>query len=111
MISQVIAVDFDGTLCENKWPDIGRPNEWLIEFIKTQRANGHKIILWTCREEWRLDQAIQWCKSHGLEFDEVNQNLKERIELYGNNCRKVSADLYIDDKAINAFWGYQPNEQ
>ena len=30
MNEQIIAVDFDGTLCENKWPEIGEPNTNLI---------------------------------------------------------------------------------
>ena len=110
MEQQVIAVDFDGTLCENKWPEIGKPNLWLVDFIKTHKDKGHKIVLWTCREGELLNNAIDWCAKQGIMFDAINDNTKERIELYGNNCRKVSADLYIDDKSINAFWGYQPNE-
>lgn len=34
MKQNIIAVDFDGTLCENKWPEIGMPNEELIEYLK-----------------------------------------------------------------------------
>lgn len=110
MLEQVIAVDFDGTLCENKWPEIGRPNEWLISFIKAEKEKGNKIILWTCREDEYLNNAVNWCLSKGIVFDAINDNVTSRISLYGNNCRKVSADLYIDDKSINAFWGYQPHE-
>lgn len=45
MKQNIIAVDFDGTLCENKWPEIGMPNEELIEYLKKRQANGEKLIL------------------------------------------------------------------
>lgn len=94
----IIAVDFDGTLCEEKWPEIGKPNWPLIMALRGWRAAGHKLILWTCRCDELLDAAVKWCKTMGLEFDAVNDNLPENIEKYGNNCRKVWADCYIDDK-------------
>lgn len=95
----VIAVDFDGTLCMNAWPKIGKPNIELIETLKKVRGQGHKIILWTNRSGDLLLNAIWWSANRGLLFDAVNENLSERIEKYGNDCRKISADLYIDDRA------------
>ena len=95
---QVIAVDFDGTLCKVAWPDIGAPNTALIRWLKARRRAGDKVILWTCRCGEMLDKAVAWCWSQGLEFDAVNANLPERIAQYGNDCRKVSADIYLDDK-------------
>ncbi|PKM70143.1 MAG: hypothetical protein CVU94_00675 [Firmicutes bacterium HGW-Firmicutes-19] len=97
----VIAVDFDGTLCEDKWPAIGRPNKELIQRLKEARQVGQKVILWTCREDQLLKDAVAWCKSYGLEFDAVNANLPERIALYKTDPRKVGADLYLDDRAEN----------
>lgn len=95
----VIATDFDGTLCESMWPGIGVPNTELIEALKNRRAGGDKVILWTCRDGDKLQEAIAWCKDQGLEFDAVNDNLQERKERWGNNPRKIAADIYIDDKA------------
>lgn len=46
---QIIAVDFDGTLCFSKWPELGEPNRPLIEYLKVWRNQGNKLILWTCR--------------------------------------------------------------
>ena len=46
---KVVAVDFDGTLFENKWPEIGEPNTALIEYLKKRQEQGDKLILWTCR--------------------------------------------------------------
>lgn len=97
----IYAVDFDGTLCESVWPDIGAPNMALIEHLKRRRAQGNKTILWTCRTGERLENAVEWCKTYGLEFDAVNENLPESIEQYGGDGRKIHADVYIDDKAVN----------
>lgn len=97
----IYAVDFDGTLCENAYPEIGSPNKSLIRLLKRRRSKGSKVILWTCRVGDRLIEAVDWCKQFGLEFDAVNENLPEMIEEYGGDTRKVFADVYIDDKMVN----------
>jgi hypothetical protein len=97
----IYAVDFDGTLCESQWPGIGAPNIKLIEHLIKRRSQGAKLILWTCRVDERLQESIDWCKEHGLEFDAVNDNLPEMIEKYGNNTRKILATCYIDDLAVD----------
>lgn len=99
--NKVIAVDFDGTLCKQAWPEIGEENGILIEHLKAQQAAGARLILWTNREGDLLEEAVEWCKAHGLTFDAVNANLPELIDLYKNDCRKINADIYIDDKAVN----------
>ncbi len=66
---RIIAVDFDGTLCENKYPDIGAPIPTVIEFVKRQKADGDIVILWTCRAGQQLADAVTWCKNQGLIFD------------------------------------------
>lgn len=93
----IIAVDFDGTLCANAWPGIGEPNTHLIEYLKREKADGAKLILWTMREGGALDEAIAWCARCGLTFDAVNDNLQALKDAYHNNPRKVYADCYIDD--------------
>lgn len=95
----IIAVDFDGTLCIDNYPDIGTPNIPLIYLLKQLKQQGKKTILWTCRCGKELEKAKEWCKSLGLEFDAVNENLPEIIEKYGSNSRKIFADVYIDDKS------------
>lgn len=100
---KTIAVDFDGTLCKNAWPEIGEPNNEIINWIKALRNGGSKIILWTCREGLPLVDAIVWCTDHGLLFDAINDNLEEHKERFGGNSRKIQADLYIDDKAMNPW--------
>ena len=99
--NQVIAVDFDGTLCGQAWPEIGEANDVLIQHLIRRKTEGARLILWTNREGDLLKDAVNWCRRRGLEFDTVNENLPELIDLYGNNCRKINADIYIDDKAVN----------
>lgn len=98
MKQNIIAVDFDGTLCENKWPEIGMPNEELIKYLKKRQANGEKLILWTNRVGNRLDEAVKWSAEKGLVFDAVNENLPEIVEALGVDSRKIFANEYIDDR-------------
>ena len=97
---QTIAVDFDGTLCYSKWPELGQPNQALIEYLQEWKRNGNKLILWTCRAGEALSNAVEWCREQNLEFDAINDNLPEIIEFYGHNSRKISCDYYIDDRML-----------
>lgn len=117
MKSKIIAVDFDGTLCENKWPDIGEPKEEVIAYLKTRQENGDKLILWTCRTGSKLNTAVKWCREHGLIFDAVNENHPDTLAWMGSrtdttrargplykfltgDSRKIFADEYIDDRNV-----------
>ena len=95
-----IAIDFDGTLCEDKFPEIGKPKEDVIRLVKRLQAAGVRTILWTCRNGDNLPPAVQWCEEHGLFFAAVNQNLPEVQEKWGGDTRKVLADYYLDDKNL-----------
>ena len=119
----IIAVDFDGCLASaGTWPEVGEPNEALINWLICLRKRGDKCppegdagtgmtILWTCRADEALQKAVEFCKVHGLEFDAVNDNLEELKQLYGNNSRKISADLYIDDKALKVEFPERTNDE
>lgn len=96
----IVAVDFDGTLCANAWPEIGVPRNGVIDYVKQQKENGAKLILWTNRAGERLDAAIAWCAEQGIAFDAINKNLPEIIEAFGGDTRKVFANEYLDDRAI-----------
>lgn len=97
----IIAVDFDGTIVTNRYPEIGTPNISLINWLKYQKDMGNELILWTCRTKEHLAQAVDFCKLHSLYFDAINDNLQSSINQFGDNGRKIHADVYIDDKAIN----------
>ena len=101
-----IAVDFDGTLCEYAFPEIGeqrRSHKILMSKLIQLRNEGHKLILWTNRgdnDEYPvLTEAVDWCRNRGLLFDAVNENLPNQKKLSGYSP-KIMADIYIDDRAL-----------
>lgn len=101
----ILAVDFDGTLCQNAFPGIGEPHWGIIAALRAvQQHTDHTTVLWTCRVNDKLKEAVEWCEEHGLHFDKVNENAIHNVSEYGTDPRKVFADIYIDDKAI----GYSP---
>ncbi len=95
----IYAVDFDGTLSMAEWPEVGKVNKELVDFLIRRKRMGDKIILWTCRAGKPLRDAVDFCRSYGLVFDAVNDNLPEVVEQYGSNSRKITCDVYIDDRA------------
>ena len=97
---RIIAVDFDGCLCENNWPDIGDNNPEVVRAVLQEQAQGSKIILWTCRAGEKLDAALEWCAQRGIHFDAVNEHLPEMKEIFGNDTRKIFATEYWDDRAV-----------
>lgn len=96
----VIAVDFDGCLCDSHWPELGEPIPEVIAELKRRQREGCKIILWTCRVGKPLRAACAWCEAHGLQFDAVNDNLPELKAKFGANPRKITADEYWDDRSV-----------
>lgn len=100
MKAKIIAVDFDGTMCENKWPEIGEANTKLINYLKERKEAGDKLILWTCRIGETLKNAVDWSEKQGIIFDAVNENLPEVLEWMGGDSRKIFADEYIDDRNV-----------
>lgn len=103
MSGRIIAVDFDGTLCADHYPQIGEANEGLIRRLKELRAQGDRLILWTCRQGERLEEALFFCMVRGLVFDAVNENLPETLERFGGDSRKIFADVYIDDRCVGPW--------
>jgi len=96
----IICVDFDGTLCEHRFPEIGKPYTWIIEKLKARKQLGDKLILWTCRNGKPLEEAVTWCKQFGLEFDAVNDDLPEIKKNFIFKSKKVYGDVYLDDRNI-----------
>jgi len=108
----IIAVDFDGTLCENRWPNIGAPNKMLIQRLIELRRQGHKVILWTMRTDKPMEiqgetrkllfEAVDFCEQQGLIFDSVNEPDEDNAKRFGNDSRKIYADIYIDDHNVSS---------
>lgn len=103
MRGRIIAVDFDGTLCRDCYPNIGEANEGLIRRLKEWSAAGDRLILWTCRKGQSLEEALRFCLVRGLVFDAVNENLPETLERFGGDSRKIFADVYIDDHSAKPW--------
>ena len=97
---KIIALDFDGTLVKNIYPEIGEPIMKNIDRIKEEIAKGAKVILWTCRVGKYLEDAVKFCKGYGIHLDAVNENLPDVIEVFGSDCRKIFANEYWDDRAV-----------
>ena len=97
-----IAVDFDGTIVEHEYPKIGGEKLFAIETLKQIQKQGHQLILWTYRTGTELNDAVDYCKNRGLEFYAVNKNYPEEV-MDDNTPRKLSADLFIDDRNFGGF--------
>ena len=103
-----IAVDFDGTIVEHKYPAIGEEIPFAIETLKMLRQDGHRIILWSVREGELLDDAVNWCHERGFDFYAINRDYPE--ETLDNNphfSRKLKVDMFIDDRNLGGLpdWG------
>lgn len=113
---KTIAVDFDGTIVEDNYPDIGRPRTFAFDTLHRLQYQGHRLILWTYRVDHKLQEAVDFCKKNGIEFYAINKNYPEE-EYNEQTPRKLHVDIFIDDRNIGGFpgWGkiYQllmPNE-
>lgn len=102
-----IAVDFDGTIVEHKYPDIGVEIPFAIKTLKLLQKEGHQLILWTVREGRLLQEAVEYCHKKGLDFYAVNANFPSEMSDRTNYSRKINADLFIDDAGLGGLpdWG------
>jgi len=102
-----IAVDFDGTIVTHEYPRIGKDIPFAIETLLRIQTDFHAcLVLWTVREGKELAEAVEYCKSRGLEFHAVNNNYPEEKPT-DKQPRKLKADLFIDDRNLGGLpdWG------
>jgi len=104
----IIAVDFDGTIVEHRYPEIGEEIPFATDTLKMLIKDHHRLILWSVREGKLLEDAVNWCRERGVEFYAVNRDYPE--ETTDNNqhfSRKLKADVWIDDRNIGGLpdWG------
>lgn len=103
-----IAVDFDGTIVEERYPEIGAERPFATETLKMLIRDQHRLILWTVREGKLLEDAVNWCKERGVEFYAVNKDYPEEKKEYNNHfSRKIKAEVWIDDRNLGGLpdWG------
>ncbi|MFT5749336.1 MAG: hydroxymethylpyrimidine pyrophosphatase-like HAD family hydrolase [Ancylomarina sp.] len=101
-----IAVDFDGTIVEHRYPKLGKEIPFAFESLKLIQNQGHDLILWTYRSGKELEDAVEYCSTNGLEFYAINKNYPEEI-FDESISRKINADIYIDDRNFGGLpdWG------
>ncbi len=72
-----ISIDFDGTIVEHRYPEIGKEVPFATLTLKKLIEDGHVLVLNTAREGELLDEAVEWCAERGVEFFAVNRNYPE----------------------------------
>ena len=106
-IYMTIAVDFDGTIVEHKYPEIGEELPFATETLKMLIKEHHQLILWSVREGKLLEDAVNWCRDRGVEFYAVNKDYpEEKVEYNNRFSRKLKADIWIDDRNIGGLPGW-----
>lgn len=97
----IIAIDFDGVLCEDRFPEIGAPDYEVVSLVRQLIDSGAEVVLWTSRVGERLTEAVEWCADRGLRFCAVNENAPSNRERYAAEypepSPKVYADVYVED--------------
>jgi hypothetical protein len=101
----IIAVDFDGTLVEHRYPAIGKEILFAFETLRELQKQNHQLILWTIRHGNELDEALEFCKQRGIEFYAVNSSYPEE-KFDGTISRKINADIFIDDRNVGGLHGW-----
>jgi len=101
-----IAVDFDGTIVEHRFPEIGEEMLFAFSTLKMLQQKKHQLILWTYRSGKLLDEAVEFCRQNGVEFYAVNKNFPEEEFDPSTTSRKIDADVYIDDRNVGGFPGW-----
>lgn len=96
----VISLDFDGTICEHSFPEIGALKKDADIYIRKLHDEGHKIIISTCRSGKYEGMAQDFLDSNNIPYLYINSNLPSLIAQYQQDCRKISADVYIDDRCL-----------
>ncbi|HDP76368.1 MAG TPA: hydrolase [Bacteroidales bacterium] len=100
-----VAVDFDGTIVENEYPQLGKPMLFAFETLRELQKRGFVLILWTVRTGKLLKEAVEFCRQNGVEFYAVNRNHPEEI-LDPETPRKLEVDIFIDDRNLGGFPGW-----
>tara|TARA_B100000768_G_C11139509_1_gene315451 strand:- start:318 stop:701 length:384 start_codon:yes stop_codon:yes gene_type:complete len=99
----VLAIDFDRTICMSDYPALGKERKNASTYIQMLISGGYGVVINTCREGVALYDAMNWLNHNGINYHYINCNFPHLIEQYGADCRKISADMYIDDKCLTGL--------
>lgn len=105
-MNKKIAIDFDGTIVEDAYPGIGKPQAFAFETLKSLESKGYRLILWTYRSGKRLEEAVEFCRKNGIEFYAVNSSFEGEVFDISEQSRKIDADIFIDDRNLGGFPGW-----
>ena len=94
--SYVIAVDFDGTIVTHDYPNIGMLVPLAKEVINELVDAGHKVFLWTMRDEKTLADAMCFLQANDIYIFSAN---KSPITPFSSSPKQL-AHYYIDDRNI-----------
>jgi len=101
-----IAVDFDGTIVEHRYPEIGKEILFAFDTLKALQKQKHLLILWTYRSGKELYEAVEYCRQNGIEFYAVNKSYPEEEFDESRVSRKIEADVFIDDRNVGGMLGW-----
>ncbi len=105
-MSKVIAIDFDGCIVVDRYPVIGDLMPYARYSMQRIHELGHKIVINTCRTNEEAFAAYRFLKANDIPIDAFNCNVLDGVQRYGSDTRKISADLYIEDKVLGGFPGW-----
>ncbi|RKZ11213.1 hypothetical protein DRQ25_00420 [Candidatus Fermentibacteria bacterium] len=95
-------VDFDGTICKNKFPDVGEPEPYVREAL-TKMIKKYDIVIHSCRtaKYW-----TEFFKDHKPEeqvtvIEKFMEKYKIPYTRIETDHDKPFAHRYIGDEAIN----------
>lgn len=99
----LLAIDFDKTIADSDYPHIHnlRPN--AKEVLNRLHEEGFYIIINTCRSDGYEEEVRQYLNSQEVKYHHVNTNHPGLCEYYKADSRKISADIYIDDKSLETL--------
>ena len=106
MNNQIIAIDFDGTIVEDRFPAIGKPMPFALETLKMLENDGYRLILWTYRHGSKLEEAVEFLNKHGINLYAVNRSYPDEKSHPSDVSRKIHADIFIDDRNYGGFPGW-----
>ena len=97
-----ICVDFDGTIVDHCFPEIGAEAPGAIHWLTRLQEQGAKLILFTMRSDTSfggpmLSDAVDFLERRGIKLFGINTNPNQRS---WTESPKAYADIYVDDAAF-----------
>jgi len=97
----VLGIDFDGTIVEEAFPEIGAIKPKTVQLMKDAIKNGHLVIIWTARSGLALKKAKWFLDLNDIPYHYINENPEDPYALRGEQGRKIFCDFYLDDRAVH----------